>query len=267
MPLVIGGWYGLSSKEFTPGMVAGIFAELAADRPRPRFTIGITDDVTAPACHMTRHWTSSHFSGRCGHCSSGWARTGPWARTRTASRSSAPIRRDTSRPISSTTRRNRGRRRSPPAVRADPNQGTLPHQPGGLCRLPPGADDRPTRGAGTRCDRGDGAAQYPVSGRRGVGFVATEAQEQILAKALHLYAIDASKVARDAGLGGRVNTVLQTCFFAISGVMPGTTRSRPSRKRDRQDLRPAAAPRSSRATTPRWTRPWRHCTGSSIPGG
>ena len=47
-----------------------------------------------------------------------------------------------------------------------------------------------------------------------------EAQEQILAKAITLYAIDASKVARDAGLGGRVNTVLQTCFFAISGVMP-----------------------------------------------
>ena len=46
MPLVIGGRYGLSSKEFTPGMVAGIFAELAADRPRPRFTIGITDDVS-----------------------------------------------------------------------------------------------------------------------------------------------------------------------------------------------------------------------------
>ena len=47
-----------------------------------------------------------------------------------------------------------------------------------------------------------------------------EAQEQILAKAITLYAIDGAKVARDAGLGGRVNTVLQTCFFAISGVMP-----------------------------------------------
>ena len=46
MPLVTGGRYGLSSKEFTPAMVAGIFAELAADRPRPRFTIGITDDVS-----------------------------------------------------------------------------------------------------------------------------------------------------------------------------------------------------------------------------
>ncbi|HEX6234061.1 MAG TPA: hypothetical protein VFZ63_13125, partial [Jiangellaceae bacterium] len=46
LPRVVGGRYGLSSKEFTPGMVAGVFAELARERPRPRFTIGITDDVT-----------------------------------------------------------------------------------------------------------------------------------------------------------------------------------------------------------------------------
>jgi pyruvate-ferredoxin/flavodoxin oxidoreductase len=43
---VIGGRYGLSSKEFTPGMVAGVFAELARDRPLRRCTIGITDDVS-----------------------------------------------------------------------------------------------------------------------------------------------------------------------------------------------------------------------------
>jgi pyruvate-ferredoxin/flavodoxin oxidoreductase len=45
-------------------------------------------------------------------------------------------------------------------------------------------------------------------------------QTQILAKKLRFYVIDASKVARDAGLGNRINTVLQTCFFAISGVLP-----------------------------------------------
>ncbi len=45
MPVVTGGRYGLSSKEFTPGMVAGIFADLATGHPKPRFTIGITDDV------------------------------------------------------------------------------------------------------------------------------------------------------------------------------------------------------------------------------
>ena len=45
-------------------------------------------------------------------------------------------------------------------------------------------------------------------------------QTQILAKKLRFYVIDASRVAREAGLGNRINTVLQTCFFAISGVLP-----------------------------------------------
>ncbi len=45
-------------------------------------------------------------------------------------------------------------------------------------------------------------------------------QEQILAKDVAVYAIDAGRVARDAGLAGRTNTVLQTCFFAIAGVLP-----------------------------------------------
>jgi pyruvate/2-oxoacid:ferredoxin oxidoreductase alpha subunit/pyruvate/2-oxoacid:ferredoxin oxidoreductase beta subunit len=43
MPTVTGGRYGLSSKEFTPGMAAGVFAELARDQPRPRFTVGIAE--------------------------------------------------------------------------------------------------------------------------------------------------------------------------------------------------------------------------------
>ena len=46
MPRVTGGRYGLSSKEFTPAMVAGVFAELAREQPRRRFTIGIDDDVS-----------------------------------------------------------------------------------------------------------------------------------------------------------------------------------------------------------------------------
>ncbi len=45
-------------------------------------------------------------------------------------------------------------------------------------------------------------------------------QEKILAKQIEVYAIDAARIAREAGLAGRTNTVLQTCFFAISGVLP-----------------------------------------------
>ena len=47
-----------------------------------------------------------------------------------------------------------------------------------------------------------------------------EVQEQILQKQLKFYVIDAFKVARDTGMGVRINTVMQTCFFAVSGVLP-----------------------------------------------
>ena len=46
------------------------------------------------------------------------------------------------------------------------------------------------------------------------------AQETIIRKKLRFYVIDAVNVARAAGMGGRINTVMQTCFFAISGVLP-----------------------------------------------
>src|SRR4029453_5030449 len=47
-----------------------------------------------------------------------------------------------------------------------------------------------------------------------------EAQQKVVEKKLQLPVIDASRVASDLGLGSRVNTILQTCFFALSGVMP-----------------------------------------------
>jgi pyruvate-ferredoxin/flavodoxin oxidoreductase len=47
-----------------------------------------------------------------------------------------------------------------------------------------------------------------------------ELQEQIIDKKLRFYVIDGLKVAREAGMGNRINTVMQTCFFAISGVLP-----------------------------------------------
>ena len=53
-----------------------------------------------------------------------------------------------------------------------------------------------------------------------MGRLPRPVQEQILAKEITVYAIDATEVAREAGLAKRINTVLQTCFFAISGVLP-----------------------------------------------
>ena len=47
-----------------------------------------------------------------------------------------------------------------------------------------------------------------------------ETQEVLIEKKAKVFTIDANKVAKDAGLGGRINTIMQTCFFAISGVLP-----------------------------------------------
>src|SRR5262249_17769605 len=47
-----------------------------------------------------------------------------------------------------------------------------------------------------------------------------EVQEQLVDRRLRFFVIDGLKVARDTGMGGRINTIMQTCFFAVSGVLP-----------------------------------------------
>ena len=78
-------------------------------------------------------------------------------------------------------------------------------------------------------------------------------QEQILAKRIALYVIDAGQIARDAGLAGRVNTVLQTCFFAISGDPRARAGDRADQGGDREDLRPSR--RRGREAQPGGRRP------------
>ena len=110
MPRVIGGRYGLSSKEFTPAHVAGVFNELAAERPKPHFTVGIYDDVVAPvARRRPRRCATPVPPVRCRRCSSDSAPTAPSARTSRRSRSSASRPTSSPRATSSTTPRSRAR--------------------------------------------------------------------------------------------------------------------------------------------------------------
>ena len=88
-PRVVGGRYGLSSKEFTPAMVKAVFDELAKEKPRNHFTVGIVDDVTHTSLAV-RHELDIEPDGRGARpSSSASAPTAPWAPTRTRSRSSA----------------------------------------------------------------------------------------------------------------------------------------------------------------------------------
>jgi pyruvate-ferredoxin/flavodoxin oxidoreductase len=88
LPWLSGGRYGLSSKEFTPAMCAAVFEELASDAPRPRFTVGIVDDVSGLSLAWHPIGDLEPASG-CGRSSSASVPTAQWAPTRTASRSSA----------------------------------------------------------------------------------------------------------------------------------------------------------------------------------
>jgi hypothetical protein len=104
MPRIIGGRYGLSSKEFTPAMVKAVFDELAKDAPKNGFTVGIKDDVTAASLEVDPTFTTEP-DDVVRACSTGWAPTARSAPTRTRSRSSARRRTTTRRATSSTTRR------------------------------------------------------------------------------------------------------------------------------------------------------------------
>src|SRR6516225_5256585 len=220
MPAVTGGRYGLSSKEFTPGMVAGIFAELTRDRPRPRFTIGITDDVGGtslpydpdldiePADTFGAVFFGLGSDGTVGANKNSVKILG----ADPARHAQAYFVYDSKKSGSETV----SHLRFGPAPIKSPyliSQASFVgcHQARMIGRHE--VLDRAAPGATVLLN-----TPYPVG--EVWDSLPREAQEQILAKQITLYAIDASQVARDAGLGRRVNTVLQTCFFAISGVMP-----------------------------------------------
>ena len=104
-PKMIGGRYGLSSKEFTPAMVKGVFDEMKKDTPKNHFTVGIYDDVT----HTNLDWDPTFeilTDDVVRQCSLALVQTVPSARIRTPSRSSAKKPKTTPRAISSTTPKN-----------------------------------------------------------------------------------------------------------------------------------------------------------------
>jgi pyruvate-ferredoxin/flavodoxin oxidoreductase len=85
-------------------------------------------------------------------------------------------------------------------------------------------------------------------------YLPRSVQQQIIDKRLRFFVIDASRVAREVGLGVRTNTVLQTCFFAISGVLPRERAIHTSRKRSVRPMPARARPwfaRTTRRLTPR----------------
>ena len=108
-----------------------------------------------------------------------------------------------------------------PALRAEPIERAVPRDAARASSAATSSACSTRRRAGPGRRRGDAAARLPPPARRGLGRAAAHGAEADPRQgASTLYAIDATRVAREAGLAGRTNTVLQTCFFALSGVLP-----------------------------------------------
>ena len=192
----------------------------------------------ARACRTSHRWTSSRRA-RFGRSSSASARTARSARTRTRSRSCGArgglnaqgyFVYDSKKSGSQTVSHLRF------GPRPDPRP--LPGRTGQLRRLPPVRAARPGRRARPRRPGRDAAAELRRAARAGLGRAAAAgAGEDHRQAASTLYAIDAGQIAREAGLAGRTNTVLQTCFFAhVRACCRATRRS------------PRSSPRSPRPT-------------------
>ncbi|MDQ1287086.1 MAG: pyruvate-ferredoxin/flavodoxin oxidoreductase [Actinomycetota bacterium] len=220
MPTVIGGRYGLSSKEFTPQMAKGVFDELALPAPHRRFTVGIVDDVThlsIPADDDFRVATDDIVSAVFfGLGSDG---------TVGANKNSVKIiGEDTdgyaqgyfvydSKKSGAVTVSHL--RFGPSEIRStylvDEADFVAVHQFNLLEKMK--VLDFAKPGAAFLLNSPYGADEV-------WGKIPVEVQQQIIDKNLRFYVIDAVQIAREVGLGSRINTIMQPCFFHLSGVIP-----------------------------------------------
>jgi pyruvate-ferredoxin/flavodoxin oxidoreductase len=217
---VIGGRYGLASKEFTPAMVKAVFDEMARGRPKNHFTAGIRDDVTHTSLDHDPAFTTEP-PGTVRAVFYGLGADG----TVGANKNSIKIIGqatdhyaqgyfvyDSKKSGSVTVSHLRfGPRPIRSAYLIDRATFVACHQFAFLERLDVLKAAEP--GATFLLNSPHGPEAVWDRLPRGV-------QTQIVDKRLRLFVIDGYRVAREAGLGGRINTIMQTCFFAISGVLP-----------------------------------------------
>ncbi|MBZ5504832.1 MAG: pyruvate:ferredoxin (flavodoxin) oxidoreductase [Acidobacteriia bacterium] len=220
MPKVIGGRYGLSSKEFTPAMVRGVFEELVKEESRRHFTVGIVDDVT----HTSIDYDPAYSTEEPDTVRALFYGLGADGTVGANKNSIKIIGEDTdlfaqgyfvydSKKAGSMTTSHL--RFGPKPIRSSylitRANFVACHQFAFLERLNVLKFAEP--GATFLLNSLFGPEQVWEN-------LPLTIQQEIVGKGLKFYVIDASKVARETGMGGRINTIMQTCFFAISNVLP-----------------------------------------------
>jgi pyruvate-ferredoxin/flavodoxin oxidoreductase len=220
MPRVIGGRYGLSSKEVTPAMVKTVLDELAADRPKNHFTIGINDDVTnsslafdptfdiEPESVVRAMFYGLGADGTVGANKNSIKIIGEDPAFFAQGYFVYDSKKSGSQTVSHL-------RFGPEPIRSTylirSANFVACHQFAFLERIDVLSNAAP------------GAVfllNSPYRPDEVWDRLPEEVQRQILDKQLQFYVIDAYQVAQATGMGSQINTIMQTCFFAISGVLP-----------------------------------------------
>ncbi len=220
MPEIIGGRYGLASKEFTPAMVKAIFEELESSEPKKHFTIGINDDVTFTSLSYDKH-----FSLEKQHLFRGLFYGLGADGTVSANKNSIKIIGD------STDYFVQGY-----FVYDSKKSGSLTVSHLRFGKEPIRSTYLIDSANFVACHQFNYLEKYDVlkHAEEGATFLLNapysqeelwsklpaNIQREIVEKKLKFYAINASKVAQETGMGSRVNTILQVCFFAISNILP-----------------------------------------------
>jgi pyruvate-ferredoxin/flavodoxin oxidoreductase len=219
-PKVVGGRYGLSSKEFTPAMIKGVFDNLNQTPPKNHFTIGINDDLSHTSLEYNSEFSIESekvvraiFYGLGSDGTVGANKnsikiigeeTDNYAQgyfvydSKKSGSVTVSHLRFGSQPIRSTYLVNK-------ANFVACHQWQFAEQFPILKEIEPG---------------GTFLINSPYGQEEVWSQLPATIQQQIIAKNLKCYAINAYQVAREAGMGGRINTVMQVCFFALSGVLP-----------------------------------------------
>jgi len=217
---VIGGRYGLASKNFTPAMVKGVFDEMSSKQPKSHFTVGIQDDVTHasvpydPAFNIeppdvvravffglgsdgtvgANHNSIRIIGEEAGLYAQGYFEYD----SRKAGTVTVSHLRFGPRPIRQT-------------CFVESASFVACHQFFFLEQF-------------DVLEKAAHGATFLLNAPYGPNEVwdrmPYQVQRQIIDKELELYTIDAYRVAKDTGMGVRINTIMQTCFFALSGVLP-----------------------------------------------
>ncbi|MBI2518876.1 MAG: pyruvate:ferredoxin (flavodoxin) oxidoreductase [Bdellovibrio sp.] len=219
-PKIFGGRYGLSSKEFTPAMIKAVYDELKKERPKNHFTIGINDDVSHTSLEWDKNFSiekESTFRGIF------WGLGADG--TVSANKNSIKIIGEETENFAQGY-----------FVYDSKKSGSVTTSYLRFGKNPIRSSYLISTANFVACHQFQFLEQFDVLEKAAPGatfllnspyskdqvwdHLPHSVQETIIAKKLNFHAIDAVKVARETGMGGRVNTIMQTCFFAISGILP-----------------------------------------------